>query len=89
MKAKLQVLFYGLMLSLLIGCSSPKASGPPAAWSGLNGGMTRQEISAIIGPPQSGSGPTRDVWRKSSWELQVDYDQNGRARNIVQHPAGK
>ncbi len=89
MKTKTAVASYALMLSILLGCSSPKASGPPAAWGGLNGGMTRQEITTIIGPPKGGSGPNRDVWRKSGWELQVDYDENGRARNIVRHPAGQ
>ena len=78
-----------IVLAVLLGCAAPQANGPPAAWNGLNGGMTRQEITALIGPPEPASIPGSDLWRSHGWELQIDYEQNGRARNIVRHPVGK
>jgi hypothetical protein len=78
-----------LVLFVLTGCSSPKGHEAPAAWNSLNAGMTRQEISALLGQPSSHLGPAEDIWRKSGWELQVTYDQNGRARDILRRPVGK
>lgn len=51
--------------------------------------MTRQEISALVGQPSSHLGPSKDVWRRSGWELQVTYDDNARARDILRRPVGR
>ncbi len=79
----------GLALFVLLGCTSVKSEGPPAAWRAINGGMTRQEISQLIGPPAHASGQGGDVWVKAGWEMHIDYDQYGRARNILSQPTGK
>jgi hypothetical protein len=77
-----------LVLLALMGCASPGGHEAPAAWNNLNAGMTKQEISAQLGKPSGHVGPDRDAWRSSGWELQVTYDENGRARDIVRHPVG-
>jgi len=71
-----------------VGCTSPAGREAPAAWNNLNAGMTKQEIRAQLGQPSGHTGPDRDVWRSSGWELQATYDENGRARDIVRHPVG-
>jgi len=78
-----------LVVVALIGCSSPKSDEAPAAWNNLNAGMTKEEISALIGRPTTHLGPAQDVWRNSGWELQVAYDENGQARDIIRRPIGK
>ena len=77
------------VLLLLIGCSSPKGNEPPEAWNNLNGGMTREEISAMVGRPASHLGASQNTWRKGGWELQVTYDENGRARDILRRLVAK
>ncbi len=79
----------GLLLFALLGCSTVKSQGPPAAWKAVDGGMTRQEISNLIGPPIQNSAPGSDTWVNAGWELRVEYDQYGRARNILSQPAGR
>ena len=78
----------GLLLFTLVGCSIAKPHEPPAAWRNVNGGMTQQEISQLLGPPSQPSAQGGDVWIQSGWELHVDYDQYGRARNILSRPIG-
>ncbi len=78
-----------LLLFALIGCSTVESQGPPAAWNGVNGGMTRQEISNLIGPPVQTLAQGSDTWVKAGWELRVEYDQYGRARNIFSQPIGR
>jgi hypothetical protein len=78
-----------LVLLLLAGCSSPKGNEPPEAWNNLNAGMTREEISAMVGRPAIHLGASQDVWRKGAWELQVTYDENGRARDILRRLVAK
>ncbi len=78
-----------LGLTLIVGCSAPTSQGPPVDWRNVNGGMTQQEISQLIGPPSQSSAQGGDVWIKSGWQLQVDYDQYGRARNILSRPTGR
>jgi len=82
--ATLVLAFYAL-----VGCSTAKPQGPPAVWRNVNGGMTQQEISKLLGPPSQPSSQGGEIWIKSGWELQVDYDQYGHARNILSHPIGK
>jgi hypothetical protein len=77
-----------LLLLAVLGCSSVKTHECPAAWNSLSGGMTKQEITGLIGPPTESSAQSGDLWRKAGWELQIDYDQYGRAKNIVRHPTG-
>lgn len=84
-----QTAILALVLTLMLGCSAPKSQGPPAMWRNVNGGMTQQEISRLIGPPSQSSAQGGDVWIKSGWQLQVDYDQYGRARNILSRPTGR
>ncbi len=79
----------GLLLFALVGCSTVKSQEPPAAWRAVNGGMTREEISKLIGPPIQTLGQGSDTWVKGGWELRVDYDQYGRARNIFSQPVGR
>ncbi len=79
----------GLFLVVLAGCASVKAQGPPPAWRTVNGGMTRQEISQLIGPPAQASDGRGDIWVKAGWELKVEYDQYGRAMNILSRPIGR
>ncbi len=79
----------GFFVFVLVGCATVKSQDPPAAWRTVNGGMTRQEISQLIGPPAQVSDRGGDIWLKAGWELQVDYDQYGRARNILSHPVGR
>ncbi len=50
--------------------------------------MTRQEISNLIGPPIQTFAQGSDTWVKAGWELRVEYDQYGRARNIFSQPIG-
>jgi hypothetical protein len=78
-----------LFLLALVGCSSAKPHEPPAAWRMVNGGMTRQEISRLIGPPVETLVRGSDLWVKAGWELHVEYDQYGRARNILSQPSGR
>jgi hypothetical protein len=78
-----------LIVLAVMGCSSPAANEPPTAWNNLNAGMTKEEISGLIGKPSTHLGLDQDVWRSSGWELQVGYDQNGRARDILRRPIGK
>jgi hypothetical protein len=78
-----------LLLLLLAGCLTPKGNEPPEAWNNLNAGMTREEISALIGRPASYPGASQDTWRKGGWELQVTYDENGRARDILRRLVAK
>ena len=78
-----------LVLLALTGCSSPKGREAPEAWNSLNAGMTRQEVSSAVGQPATHLGPSRDVWRSSGWELEVTYDDNGRARDILRRPVEK
>jgi outer membrane protein assembly factor BamE (lipoprotein component of BamABCDE complex) len=78
-----------LVVCVLIGCSSPKGNEAPEAWNNLNAGMTRQEISAMLGRPASHLGASQDTWRKGAWELQVSYDENGRARDILRRLVAK
>ena len=79
----------GLFLSASIGCSAVKSQGPPASWKAVNGGMTRKEISSLIGAPRENPVQSSDTWVKAGWELRVEYDQYGRARNIFSQPAGR
>jgi hypothetical protein len=76
-----------LLCVLFIGCSTPRTNEPPAKWTSLNAGMTRQELTSLLGPPSGHSGVNGDLWRSKGWQLQVDYDKNGRARNILRSPA--
>ena len=78
-----------LILVAFLGCSTPKSNEPPSKWTSLNAGMSREEISKLLGPPSGHSGPSRDMWRSSGWELQVDYDQNEQAREIMRRQVGK
>ncbi len=78
-----------VILLTLVGCSTIKPQQPPDAWQGVNGGMTREEISHLIGSPTRISAQGGDLWVKAGWELQIDYDQYGRARNIFSQPVGK
>lgn len=77
------------VLVALMGCSSPKSQEAPAAWNGLNAGMTKEEISALIGRPSTHPGAAQDIWRSSGWELQVTYDENGRARELLRRVVAK
>ena len=66
---------------LSAGCVSTRQ--PPEGWRHVDAGMTRAEITAAIGHPQSpGLGP-RDFWRSGDWELQVTYDRYGRATRVL------
>src|SRR5689334_5783569 len=88
MKAWNRLRLIGLALLVLTGCSSPRTNEAPDAWNALNAGMTRQEVSTALGKPSS-LGPSKDIWRSSGWELEVTYDDNGRARDILRRPVGK
>ena len=66
-----------------------KACGASEAWKAVNGGMTRTEIIELIGAPLQGSSQEKDTWTKGGWKLQVEYDHNGRARNIFSQPVGR
>ncbi len=76
-------------LFTLLGCSSVKEQGPPTGWNTVNGGMTREEISKLIGPPTQTSAAGRDIWVRSGWQLEIGYDEYGRARNILSQPLAK
>jgi hypothetical protein len=76
-----------LLLMAIIGCSSPRINEPPSKWNALNAGMTREEVTTLLGQPSGHPSVNRDLWRSKGWELQVDYDQNGRARDIMRRPA--
>ena len=78
-----------LALLAFLGCSTLKTNDPPSKWTALNAGMTREELAEMLGPPSVHLGPSRDLWQSKGWELQVDYDQNGRAREIMRNQLGK
>jgi len=71
-----------LMLAVifLAGCSTTYVS--PKAWDAAREGMTRQQIASSLGRPAFES-PSHEVWRDGHWELEVAYDENGRATNVV------
>ena len=85
----LRVATVALALSGFFGCSSTQPQEAPVAWRSVNAGMTQQEISQLLGPPTQPSAQGGDVWIKAGWELQIDYDQYGRARNVLSRPISK
>lgn len=60
-----------------------KGIASPSAWRYVKPGVSRQELLSQLGQPIVQSPHGEDVWREGDWELQVRYDENDQALEII------
>ena len=74
-----------MMVVWLWGCASPSERRSPKAWQGIVNGMTRADVHRVIGTPDAPRvSPFQEIWVTREWELDVDYNRQGRVTNVVQ-----
>ena len=76
----------GILLAVgLTGCAGAGSHrvNPPPQWYKVYPGMTREQVHALIGPPQSvqPDQPTETWQGPGDWKFDVTYDFNGRVHS--------